>query len=113
LARQLGARALFVERNAEAVFELRRGFQLGPGERVLVAEDVLTTGGSTRETLTVARASGAEVVGVAALVDRSGGKVELGVPVWTLVELDLEMHEPAKCPQCRAGLAVEKPGSRR
>jgi len=113
LARQLGARALFVERNAEGRFELRRGFQLGRGERVLVAEDVLTTGGSTRETLGVARASRAEVVGVAALVDRSGGSVELNVRTWALVRLDLETYAVGECPQCRNGVPVEKPGSRR
>ncbi len=113
VARQLGARALFVERDADGRFELRRGFQLRRGERVLVAEDVLTTGGSTRETLEVARASGAEVVGVAALVDRSGGRATLNVPTWALVRLNLETYPAEECPQCHAGLPVEKPGSRR
>lgn len=113
LARQLGARALFVERDSDGRFALRRGFQLAAGERALVAEDVLTTGGSTRETIAVVRATGAEVVGVAALVDRSGGRVALDVPVWTLLQLALETYSPAECPQCRARLLVEKPGSRR
>ena len=111
LARQLGARALFVERGSSGQFELRRGFELAAGERVIVAEDVLTTGGSTRETLTVVRAAGAEVVGVAALVDRSGGRLVLDVPVWSLVRLELESYAAGECPQCRAGVPVEKPGS--
>lgn len=113
LARQLGARALFAERASNGRFELRRGFEIAPGEHVIVAEDVLTTGGSTRETMAVARAAGAQVLGVAALVDRSGGRVELDVPAWTLVRLELETYPPTDCPQCRAGVPVEKPGSRR
>lgn len=113
VARQLGARALFVERNASGQFELRRGFELARNEHVLVAEDVLTTGGSTRETLAVARAAGADVVGVVALVDRSGGRAALDVPTWSLVRLDLETYSASDCPQCRNGLPVEKPGSRR
>lgn len=112
LARQLGARALFVERAAGGQFALRRGFRLSAGERVLVAEDVLTTGISTRETMAAVRAAGGEVVGVAALVDRSGGRVELGVPTWPLVRLELETYPPTECPQCRASTPVEKPGSR-
>ncbi|MBI2201953.1 MAG: orotate phosphoribosyltransferase, partial [Armatimonadetes bacterium] len=110
LARQLGTRALFVERDAEGRFALRRGFRLAPGERVLVAEDVLTTGGSIQETLAVVRAAGAEVVGIAALVDRSGRGVESDVPVWSLVQLELETYAATDCPLCRAGRPLEKPG---
>lgn len=113
LARQLGARALFVERAGNGRFALRRGFELARGERVVVAEDVLTTGGSTRETIAVVRAAGSEVAGVAALVDRSGGRITFGVPHWTLVRLELETYPASDCPQCRAGLPAEKPGSRR
>jgi len=111
LARRLGARALFVERSPGGQFELRRGFRLSAGERVLVAEDVLTTGVSTRETIALVRAAGGEVVGVAALVDRSGGRVAFDVPTAVLVRLRLETYAAADCPQCRAGLPVEKPGS--
>ena len=111
LARALNARAIFVERNAEGRFALRR-FGLVPGERVLVAEDVLTTGGSTQETIEVIRAAGGEVVGVAAVVDRSGGKVDLGVPLHALLAQSIETYAADDCPLCRAGQAVEKPGSR-
>ena len=111
LARALNARAIFVERNADGRFALRR-FALEPGERVLVAEDVLTTGGSTRETIEVTRAAGGEVVGVAAIVDRSGGKVDFGVPLHALLAQTIETYSAAECPLCRAGQPVEKPGSR-
>ena len=80
VARALGVRAIFAERQ-DGALTLRRGFALAPGERVLVVEDVVTTGGSTRETIDVARAAGAEVVGAAAIIDRSGGQQRLDVPV--------------------------------
>jgi len=112
LARQLGARALFVERIIGGQFELRRDFSLRAGERVLVAEDVLTTGISTRETINVVQAAGGEVIGVAVLVDRSEARIEFGVPLWALVRLTLETYAAADCPQCRAGSPLEKPGSR-
>ena len=111
LARVFGARAVFVERNADGRFALRR-FSLSAGERVLVAEDVLTTGGSTRETIEVVRQAGGEVVGVAAIVDRSGGKIALGVPMRALLTQSIETYSAADCPLCRAGQPVEKPGSR-
>ncbi len=111
VARALGARAIFVERNAEGRFALRR-FTLAPGERVLIAEDVLTTGGSTRETIAVVRAAGGEVVGVAAIVDRSGGSVDFGVPLRALLTQAIETYSAAECPLCRAGQSIEKPGSR-
>ncbi|HXE74187.1 MAG TPA: orotate phosphoribosyltransferase [Candidatus Xenobia bacterium] len=111
LARVLNARAIFVERNADGRFALRR-FGLMPGERVLVAEDVLTTGGSTRETMEVIRAAGGEVVGVAAIVDRSQGKVDFGVPLRALLTLSIETYAADECPLCRAGQPVEKPGSK-
>jgi orotate phosphoribosyltransferase len=79
---------------------------------VLVAEDVLTTGGSTRETIEVIRAAGGEVVGVAAIVDRSGGTVEFGVPLQALLVQAIETYAAADCPLCRAGHPIEKPGSR-
>ncbi len=114
VARALGVRAIFAERSAppNAALTLRRGFTLAPGERVLVVEDVLTTGGSTRETMGVARALGADVVGAAAIVDRSGGAVDLGVPFRALLRLSLPTYDPAACPLCAQGLPVVKPGSR-
>jgi len=112
MARQLGVRAVFAEREAGQL-TLRRGFQLRPGERCLVVEDVVTTGGSVREALAVARKAGALVVGVALLADRSGGRaLDLGVPVEYLVSLDAPSWEPDACPLCRAGVPLEQRGSR-
>jgi orotate phosphoribosyltransferase len=114
VARALGVRALFAERAAPPtpVLGLRRGFALKPGERVLVVEDVFTTGGSTRETMTVAREAGAQVVGAAAIVDRSGGTLEFGVPYETLIALSLPTYDPENCPLCKQGIPAVKPGSR-
>jgi orotate phosphoribosyltransferase len=110
-ARALGVRALFAERiNGELT--LRRGFTIRPGERVLVVEDVITTGKSTRETIEVVKKAGGMVIAAASLVDRSGGKAELGVPYQSLVTLDVPSYAPESCPMCRAGSAPVKPGSR-
>ena len=111
VGRVLGVRALFAERQ-EGKLHLRRGFRLEPGERVLVVEDVVTTGLSTRETIEVARAAGAEVVGAAAIIDRSGGQQALDVPFYALATVSLPTYEPAECPQCLTGEPVIKPGSR-
>ena len=110
-ARALGVRALFAERvNGELT--LRRGFSIRPNERVLVVEDVITTGKSTRETITVVRQAGGQVIAAGSLVDRSGGKAELGVPYRSLVTLDVPTYQPADCPLCKAGGTPIKPGSR-
>jgi orotate phosphoribosyltransferase len=111
VARALGVRAIFAERQ-EGTLTLRRGFSLSPGERVLVVEDVVTTGGSTKETIEVARAAGAEVVAAAAIIDRSGGRQQIDVPFDALATISLPTYEPASCPQCAAGQPVAKPGSR-
>lgn len=111
VGRALSVRALFAER-AEGKLTLRRGFSLSRGERVLIVEDVVTTGGSTRETLEVATSTGAEVVGAAALIDRSGGTAQLGVPLEVLARLSLPTYEPSACPLCAKGVPVTKPGSR-
>ena len=111
LARALGVRAVFAERQ-DGTLLLRRGFAVGETDRVLVVEDVLTTGGSTRETMQVATASGAHVIGVAAIVDRSGGTASFEVPFHSLIEVALPAYEPDKCPLCAQGLPVVKPGSR-
>jgi orotate phosphoribosyltransferase len=111
VGRALGIRALFAERQ-DGALTLRRGFTLRPGERVLVVEDVVTTGGSTRETIDVARARGAEVVGAAAIVDRSGGTQDIGVPFHALVTLSLPTYHADACPLCAAAVPVVKPGSR-
>jgi orotate phosphoribosyltransferase len=110
-ARALGVRALFAERvNGELT--LRRGFMIKPGERVLVVEDVITTGKSTRETISVVKKAGGVVVAAGSLVDRSGGKADIGVPYRSLVTLDVPTYSPESCPLCKAGSAPVKPGSR-
>jgi orotate phosphoribosyltransferase len=111
VARALGVRALFAERQ-DGVLTLRRGFTLSERDRVLVVEDVLTTGGSTKETMDVARAAGAQVVGAASIVNRSGGTVKFDVPLESLLDYALPTYEPENCPLCAQGLPVVKPGSR-
>ena len=111
VARALGVRAVFVERQ-DGVLMLRRGFQLGETDRVLVVEDVLTTGGSTRETMQAVVAAGARVVGVASIVNRSGGAASFEVPYDALLEIVLPTYQPHECPLCAKGLPVVKPGSR-
>jgi orotate phosphoribosyltransferase len=111
VGRALGVRAIFAERQ-DGTLMLRRGFMLAEKDRVLVIEDVLTTGGSTRETIQVARAAGAQVVGAASIVDRSGGTVRFDVPLVSLLDISLPTYEPRACPLCAEGVAVVKPGSR-
>jgi orotate phosphoribosyltransferase len=111
VARALGVRAIFAERQ-DGRLVLRRGFSLAPGERVVVVEDVVTTGLSTRETIEVARAAGAGVVAAGALVDRSSGDASLDVPFAALLAVDLPTWDPASCPLCGQGLEIVKPGSR-
>ena len=112
VARALGVRAMFAERAGGADLTLRRGFALSPADKVLVVEDVFTTGKSTRETIDVARSAGAAIVGAAAIVDRSGGTLDFGVPSYTLVQLSVPTYEPESCPLCARGVPVVKPGSR-
>jgi orotate phosphoribosyltransferase len=111
VGRALGVRAIFAERQ-DGKLTLRRGFALSPGEKVFVVEDVVTTGGSTRETIDVARAAGAVVVGAASIIDRSGGQQGLDVPYHALVPIALPTYQPESCPLCAQGLPVVKPGSR-
>lgn len=111
VARGLGVRGLFTERK-DGEMSLRRGFRLDDGERVVIVEDVVTTGKSTRETIDVIRAAGGEIVGCGAIVDRSGGEASFGVPFRALLSLPVEAWEPEACPRCRAGDAIVKPGSR-
>src|ERR1044071_4418192 len=111
VGRALGVRAIFAERQ-DGRLTLRRGFALDSGERVLVVEDVVTTGGSTRETMDVARAAGAVVVGACAIVDRSGGKQGLYVAFHALLPMEVKAYKEEECPLCKQGLPVVKPGSR-
>lgn len=111
IARHLGARSVFAERE-NGKLTLRRDFQLGRGERCLVVEDVVTTGGSLLELLEVATVAGVAIVGVGLIVDRSGGKLQLPYPVKTLARIDAPSWEPEHCPMCRAGEGLEQRGSR-
>jgi orotate phosphoribosyltransferase len=112
VARGLGVRAIFAERSEARTFSLRRGFSIASGERVLVIEDVLTTGKSTREVMDVARDAGGVVVGVAAIIDRSGGGIDFAVPSAVLVTLSVPTYTAEECPLCANGVPVVKPGSR-
>jgi orotate phosphoribosyltransferase len=112
VARAMGVRFLFTERDAAGKMTLRRGFSLTPGETAVVVEDVVTTGGSTREVMALLRTAGVQVVGVGSVIDRSGGRVDLGVPRVALATLDAVSWTPEECPLCKQGLPVEKPGSR-
>lgn len=111
VAKALGVRAIFAER-VEGKLTLRRGFAIEKGERALVVEDVVTTGGSTKETMRVVTEAGGVVVGAGSIIDRSGGTADLGVPFNSLVTLAIDACQPKDCPMCAKGLDVVKPGSR-
>ena len=111
VAQALGARFIWTERQ-EGVMTVRRGFTLREGERVLVVEDVITTGGSTRECIAALESHGAKVVAAASIIDRSNGIADVGVPRITLVSLDVPSYKPDECPLCAGGLDATKPGSR-
>jgi orotate phosphoribosyltransferase len=113
VARALGARFIFTERDAGTKkMTLRRGFTVTPGETAVVVEDVITTGGSTQDVVDVLRAAGAQVAAAASIVDRSGGRAEVGVPRVALVTLQTAMHDAEECPLCHTGIPLVKPGSR-
>lgn len=113
VARALGARFIFTERDAGTnKMTLRRGFTVTPGETAVVVEDVVTTGGSTQDVVEALRAAGARVAAAASIVDRSGGRAEVGAPRVSLVTLQVAAHQPEECPLCHAGMPVVKPGSR-
>ena len=112
VASALGAKFIWTERQDGAMV-LRRGFSVSPGERILVVEDVVTTGGSTRETVAALQVCGAEVVAAASIIDRSSGKADVGVPRIALATLDVPSVEPAVCEACKRGELAIKPGSRK
>jgi len=112
VARALSARAIFTERGADGKMVLRRGFSVEPGEVAVVVEDVVTTGGSTREVVEVLTAAGARVLAAGSIIDRSGGTAQVGAPRVALVTLQVTAWPPEDCPLCRQGLPVVKPGSR-
>lgn len=111
MARQLGVRSVFAERQ-EGKLQMRRGFNVGPQDKVLVVEDVVTTGGSVDELIQLLKAKGATVSGVGALVDRSSGWAAFDVKYHALLSLDLKTFQPDACPLCKEGVPIVKPGSR-
>ena len=112
LARQLGMESIFTERK-DGEMQLRRGFSVRPGDKVLIAEDVITTGKSTMETVKVLEALGAEVIGLACVADRRGPDCAFTLPVYAALKLKIDAYDPAACPLCAEGLLkLEKPGSR-
>lgn len=112
VARVLGCRAIFTERE-NGKMTLRRGFQIKKGEKILVVEDVVTTGGSTQEVIDVVKNAGGKIVGVATLVDRSGGKIKFDYPLVSLLKLEIENYQPQECPLCKKNVPLVKPGSRK
>lgn len=112
LARLLGCRSIFAERQ-EGRMAFRRGFALKPGERILVVEDVVTTGGSVQEVVDLAMECGAEILGVAAVVDRSQGRADFGVPFYPLLSMEITVYHPETCPLCVQGVPLQSPGSRK
>jgi orotate phosphoribosyltransferase len=112
VARQLGVRAIYAERREDGTGrEFRRGFALRPGERVVVVDDIMTTGGSVQETVEAVRSAGGHVAGAAVLVDRSGGAADVGVPIEVLWRLDIPSYAPAECPLCAKGIIATHPGT--
>ncbi|SHE61428.1 orotate phosphoribosyltransferase [Seinonella peptonophila] len=111
VAHALQVRCLFTERK-EGEMQLRRGFEVKPGERILVIEDVVTTGGSVKEVIRLLEEQGAEIVAVGSIIDRSNGKHNFSVPYRALTAIEIESYDPSECPLCRQGTPVVKPGSR-
>jgi orotate phosphoribosyltransferase len=111
VGRKLGIKSIFAEKENDNLV-LRRGFKISKGEKILVAEDVVTKGGRVEQTIQLARSFGAEVVGVAVIVDRSAGDVNFGVPFKSLLNLHFDTFEPGSCPLCKNGIPAVKPGSK-
>jgi orotate phosphoribosyltransferase len=111
LAFRTGKRMIFTER-VDGEMQLRRGFEMKQGEKVIVAEDVITTGGSVREVIKICEESGAEVAGVISIVDRNSG-VDFGYPYYNMLKIDIEIYEPGQCPLCSDGQEIVYPGSRK
>lgn len=112
VARALGVRHIFTERDPDRKMTLRRGFVVQPGDQAVVIEDVITTGGSTAEVVALLESQGAKVLAAGSIIDRSGGTADVGVPRTALATLQVQAWDPAACPLCAQGLEVVKPGSR-
>ncbi|MFH1837026.1 MAG: orotate phosphoribosyltransferase [Candidatus Omnitrophota bacterium] len=114
MARILKTRAVFSERDERGKMTLRRGFNISPGSKVLIAEDVLTTGGSVKEVIALLKEDGIEPIAIVSLVDRSGGKLDFGgIKYKSLLKLDIPSFKEEECPLCQEGLPIIKPGSRK
>jgi orotate phosphoribosyltransferase len=114
VARAFGVPFLFTEREADSGrMTLRRGFEIQRGQRTIVIEDVITTGGSTREVIEVVHAAGGRTLAAGSIIDRSNGRADVGVPLAALEQMDVITYDPSSCPLCRQGLPVAKPGSRK
>ncbi|WP_226393520.1 orotate phosphoribosyltransferase [Ructibacterium gallinarum] len=111
VGKQLGVRNIFAERE-NGVMTLRRGFTIEPGQRVLIVEDVVTTGGSVKEVMELVEKCGGKIVGIGSIVDRTGGKIDFGVPYRSAFSMDITSYEADKCPICKTGMPLVKPGSR-
>lgn len=112
VARAMNVPFLFTERDADRKMSLRRGFQVSSGQKAVVIEDVVTTGGSSREVVELLQAAGVDVIGAGSIIDRSNGAAELGVPRKALATLQATTYPPEQCPLCQEGVPVRKPGSR-
>ena len=111
VGKQLGVKNIFAERE-NGKMTLRRGFTIDKGQRVLIVEDVVTTGGSVREVMELVKECGGEIVGIGSIVDRTGGKIDFGVPYKSAFSMDITSYEPDECPICKTGKPLVKPGSR-
>lgn len=111
MGRQLGIEAIFTERK-DGEMQLRRGFEINKGDRILITEDVVTTGKSTLEVKSLLEELGGKVVAVASIVDRRASGIDLGIPLYSAIKLEIESYSPDSCPICEKGLKIEKPGSR-
>ncbi len=111
VSRALGVKNIFAERE-NGVMTLRRGFTIEEGQKVLVVEDVVTTGGSVREVIDIVKKNGGIVAGVGSIVDRTGGKIDFGVPFKAVISMEVVSYEEDECPLCKAGIPIVKPGSR-
>jgi orotate phosphoribosyltransferase len=109
VGRQIGKPAIFTER-VNGIFELRRGFEIQKGQKVLITEDVVTTGKSSLETIKVLEELGAEVIGICCIVDRGSSTIDY--PIYSSIKLEIESYDPGNCPLCKQGTAYIKPGSR-
>lgn len=112
LGKQLGIPNMFAERGKDGNFALRRGFELKAGSRVVIAENVVTTGGSVKEVVELVESFGSKVAAVVEVVDRSNGKVDFGVPNESLLQIDVKTFSPEECPMCKQGTVAVKPGSK-